>query len=206
MMTALFPVFLKLKGRKCLVVGGGVIADQKLGGLLEAEADVILVAPQVSPSIRAHVRDGDVRWRQRVFETRDIEGAALVIAATGYPEVNEQIFRVCDDRGILCNAVDEPERCHFYYPAVVRRGDLQIAISTNGKSPALAQRLRIEFESLFDNTYADWLRWLGEVRDLYFRARIGREQRVRTLHQLASRPVFERYRKARSRNTEVRHG
>jgi precorrin-2 dehydrogenase/sirohydrochlorin ferrochelatase len=206
MMTALFPAFLKLKGRKCLVVGGGVIAEQKLGGLLEAEAAVILVAPQILHSIQAHVRSGVVRWQPREFEEADIEGAALVIAATGNPEVNERIFRACDDRSILCNAVDEPERCHFYYPAVVRRGDLQIAISTNGKSPALAQRLRIEFESLFDNTYADWLRWLGEVRDLYFRTRVGREQRVRTLHQLASRPVFERYRKARTQTNEVRHG
>lgn len=206
-MASLFPVFLKLQGRTCLLVGAGAIAEQKLGGLLEAQASVIVVAPHASPMIAEHASTGRLQWRQREFHAADIDGVSLVIAATGNPRVNEVVFREADRRGILCNAVDEPERCHFYYPAVVRRGDLQIAISTNGKSPALAQRLRVELETLFDNSYAEWLQWLGQVRDLYFRAHVAREQRVRTLHQIASRPVFERFRNSRrSATSEVHHG
>lgn len=203
-MAALFPAFLKLEGRNCLVVGGGTIAEQKLGGLLEAGASVVVVAPRATDLIREHARKALVAWREREFQRSDLDGTWLVIAATGDPNVNEEVFREAEQRGVLCNAVDEPERCHFYYPAVVRRGDLQIAISTNGKSPALAQRLRVELETLFDNSYAEWLQWLGHVRDLYFRKRLAREQRVRALHHIASRPVFERFR--RSRRTEVNHG
>ncbi len=206
-MAALFPAFLKLEGRTCLVVGGGAIAEQKIGALLEAGASLAVIAPRVSPAIREQARKALLAWRERVFQSSDLDGAWLVIAATGDPAVNEEVFREAERRGVLCNAVDEPERCHFYYPAVVRRGDLQIAISTNGKSPALAQRLRVELEAHFDNCYAEWLQWLGQVRDLYFRARVTKEQRVRALHQIASRPVFERFRRSlRSRNTGVNHG
>jgi precorrin-2 dehydrogenase/sirohydrochlorin ferrochelatase len=206
-MASLFPAFLKLEGRTCIVVGAGAIAEQKLGGLLEAGASVTVVAPQASISIREQARNGVVQWQQRAFEPSDLDGAALVIAATGDPQVNEQVFREAEARHILWNAVDEPERCHFYYPAVVRRGDLQIAISTNGKSPALAQRLRIELESLYDDSYAEWLQWLGEVRDLYSRSRLTREKRVRTLHEIASRPMFELFRAAQwARRSEVDHG
>ncbi len=206
-MASLFPAFLKLEGRTCLVVGGGAIAEQKIGALLEAGATLAVVAPRVSPAIREQARKALLAWRERVFQSSDLDGAWLVIAATGDPAVNEKVFREAERRGVLCNAVDEPERCHFYYPAVVRRGDLQIAISTNGKSPALAQRLRVELEAHFDNCYAEWLQWLGQVRDLYFRARVTKEQRVRALHKIASRPVFERFRGSlRSRNTGVNHG
>ncbi len=204
-MTSLFPAFLKLHQRTCLVVGAGTIAEQKLGGLLDAGASVIVVAPHASPEIRKLADAGRLQWKPRAFQPADLDGATLAIAATGNPAVNEIVFREADARNILCNAVDEPERCHFYYPAVVRRGDLQIAISTNGKSPALAQRLRVELESYFDSFYADWLQWLGTVRDLYFRTGIRREERVRTLHHIASRDVFERFRTAR-RTREGTHG
>src|ERR1019366_9055104 len=147
-----------------LIVGAGAIAEQKLGGLPEAQASVVAVPPDASSMVVEHARTGLLEWRQREFIAADLDGVSLVIAATGNPQVNEDVFREADRRGILCNAVDEPERCHFYYPAVVRRGDLQIAISTNGKSPALAQRLRVELEALFDSTYADWLQWLGQGR------------------------------------------
>ncbi|HEY3927070.1 MAG TPA: bifunctional precorrin-2 dehydrogenase/sirohydrochlorin ferrochelatase [Candidatus Koribacter sp.] len=197
-MAALFPAFLKLEGRRCLVVGGGAIAEQKLGGLLDAGATVVVVAPHASPQTLKLAREGALKWKERGFEPRDVAGVALVIAATGDPAVNEQVFREADRRGIFCNAVDEPERCHFYYPAVVRRGDLQIAISTNGKSPALAQRIRKELETIFDSRYAEWLRWLGHVRELYFRTHVAREQRVRALHRIAARPVYERFRDSRN--------
>jgi precorrin-2 dehydrogenase/sirohydrochlorin ferrochelatase len=206
-MASLFPVFLKLDGRQALLVGAGSIAEQKLSGLLEAGASVTVVAPQASAAIHEKARKGKLQWISREFQPDDLNDTFIVIAATGNPEVNDRVFLESEARGILCNSVDEPERCHFYYPAVVRRGDLQIAISTNGKSPALAQRIRLELEARFDRSYADWLQWLGEVRDLYFRSRVAREQRVRALHQIASHRVFERFqRSTRARRREVSHG
>jgi precorrin-2 dehydrogenase/sirohydrochlorin ferrochelatase len=201
-MSALFPAFLKLEGRQCLVVGGGVIAEQKIPGLIESGARLVVVAPSVSPAIRSLANSKSVTWLSREFVPADLDGVFLVIAATGDAVVNERVFREAEKRGILCNAVDEPERCHFYYGSVVRRGDLQIAISTNGKSPALAQRIRVELEKLFDSSYGEWLNWLGNVRDLYFRSQMAREERVRALHRIASRPVFERFRRAR----QAQHG
>lgn len=202
-----FPLFLKLEGRKCLVVGGGAIAEQKLDGLLVSGAKVVVVAPSASERIRELANAGRLQWIARRFTPEDLRETALVIAATGDGEVNEQVYREADAQNILCNAVDEPGRCHFFYPAVVRRGDLQIAISTNGKSPALAQRLKAELENYFDVAYADWLRWLGGVRNLFFRANLAPEKRRRALHQVASRAVYERFRAAKQRRSgEVHHG
>lgn len=203
----LFPIFLKLSGRRCLVAGGGRIAEQKLPGLLEAGAEVHLVAPEVSPAIRSLAEANRLRWTAKEFSTGDLDGVTLVVAATGDAEANERVFREAEARGILCNAVDEPERCHFYYPAVVRRGDLQIAISTNGKSPALAQRIRMELEARFDGAYGEWLAWLGHVRELFFRSPIEPERRRRALHQAASQSVYERFRASRQRTPGgPRHG
>src|SRR5437879_1982310 len=129
-MASLFPIFLKLEGRRVLVVGAGSIAEQKLDGLLRAGTEIHVVAPQAKDSIQQLALDHQLRWSTREFTPSDLAEAVLVIAATGNPEVNESIYREAEARGVLCNAVDEPERCHFYYPAVVQRGDLQIAIST----------------------------------------------------------------------------
>src|SRR5512133_677471 len=126
-MPSLFPLFLKLRGRRCLLVGAGVIASQKIESLLSAGAHVHVVAPRADEVIRELVRVGRVCWSQREFRASDLGGSFLVVAATKNPEVNETVFREARSRGVLCNAVDEPERCDFYYPAVVRRGDLQIA-------------------------------------------------------------------------------
>src|SRR5271166_4222601 len=133
---SLFPIFVKLDGRLVVVVGGGVIAEGKILALLEAEARIRLVAPAVTPAIAAWVRQRKVDWLPKEFEPADLEGAFLVIAATSALHVNEAVFREAETRGILCNAVDDVAHCHFYYGAVVQRGDLQIAVSTNGKSPS----------------------------------------------------------------------
>jgi precorrin-2 dehydrogenase/sirohydrochlorin ferrochelatase len=198
-MANLFPAFLKLEGRRCLVVGGGRTAEQKVNGLLSAAADVLLVSPEATDGIRALAAAGQVHWEARTFTPSDLDGAVLVVAATGDRTVNEEVFRSAEARRILCNAVDEPEHCHFYFPAIVRRGDLQIAISTAGHSPALAQRLRAELESLFGPEYENWLRWLGGVRALMFRRPIDPERRKQALHRIASREVFDRFIRAQKR-------
>src|SRR5260370_41415158 len=142
-------IFVKLRDGLVGVVGGGAIAEGKIDGLFAAEARVRVVAPQVTPAIAQWIAQGRVEWRAKAFAPADLDGAYLVIAATSAVGVNEAVFSEADAHGILCNAVDDIEHCHFYYGSIVQRGDLQIAISTNGKSPALAQRLRLHFENQF---------------------------------------------------------
>ena len=190
---SLFPAFLKLEGRLAVVVGGGSLAEQKIPGLLQAGARVRVVAPCISAKVGEWVRENAVEWRAKAFAGEDLQGAFLVVAATSLQELNAAIFEEAEKRNILCNAVDDIENCHFYYGSIVQRGDLQIAISTNGKSPALAQRLRKELEAQFGAEYAAWVEWLGAAREV-LRAQTGDEESTkRWLHILASRPMFEKF-------------
>jgi siroheme synthase-like protein len=199
-MADLFPLFLKLEGRKCVMVGAGSIALQKLAGLLNSGAGLHVIAPVAAEEIQRLASEGRLSWTRAEFEPAHLDGAVLVIAATGDPAVNERVYGAAQERGVLCNSVDEPERCDFYYPAVVRRGDLQIAISTAGKSPALAQRIRRELEEQFDASYIAWLNWLGSVRELFFRRCVEPHLRTQTLHRIAGRTVFERFRSSREKH------
>jgi precorrin-2 dehydrogenase / sirohydrochlorin ferrochelatase len=186
----MFPIFLKLEGRRCLVVGAGTIAEGKIRGLLQAGASVEVVAPWAAPQIQEWFGQGVLNWKARVFEPRDLDQVSIVVAATPSREVNTQIFQEARLRNVLCNSVDDPENCDFYYPAVVQRGDLQIAISTSGRSPALAQRLRQELEEQFGPEYETWLQELGAARDHMFVANMDVEARRKLLHELASREAF----------------
>jgi precorrin-2 dehydrogenase len=192
-------MFVRLEDRRCVLVGAGNIATEKLASLLDAGAEVRVIAPKASESIAELARAGRIQWTAVEFQPEHLEGAFLVVAATGDASVNEQVFRAACDRRVLCNSVDEPERCDFFYPAVVRRGDLQIAISTAGKSPALAQRIRKELEEQFDASYERWLNWLGAVRQLFFRRNVTPELRKQALHRIAGRAVFERYKSSQAR-------
>jgi precorrin-2 dehydrogenase/sirohydrochlorin ferrochelatase len=189
----LFPMSLKLAGRRCLVVGGGAIGEDKIAGLLEAGAEPTVVAPEVTEKVKEWASAAKIAWLARQFSPADLEGIFLVVAATSRPEVNDFVFREAGQRGILCNVVDDPERCDFYYPAVLRRGRLQIAISTGGLSPALAQRLRQELEHQFSTDYAAWLEELGETRRRLVSTQLDASHRRRWLHRLASREAFESF-------------
>jgi len=190
---SLLPIFVKLQGRLVVVVGGGSVGEGKISGLLTAGARVRVVAPETNPRIAAWVQQGKIEWRAKGFEAADLDDAFLVIAATSASGVNEAVYREADARGILCNAVDDIEHCHFYYGSVVQRGDLQIAISTNGRSPALAQRLRQELENQFGPEYEAWLDCLGAARERLRANGRGSESHKALLHRLASRPMFERF-------------
>ena len=200
-MSILFPMFVKLAGRRCLVVGGGPVAEVKVEGLLASEATVVVIAPEVTEKIAAWARKQRLTRHAREFQPSDLDGSFLVIAATGVDAVNESVFREADARGILCNAVDEPERCHFYYPAVVRRGPLQIAISTGGLSPSLASRLRRELEEQFGPEYKRWIEELGALRQKAFARQVDPRRRTRLLHRLASRQGYERFLRTERRRT-----
>ena len=196
---SLFPMFVKLEGRRVVVVGGGEIAAGKIGGLLQAGAKILVVSPALNAQLNSHVRENKIEWGEKEFSGDDLRDAFLVVAATSVPSVNESVYRAAEERGLLCNAVDDIQNCHFYYGAVVQRGDLQIAISTNGKSPALAQRLRKELEEQFGPEYVDWLEWLGAAREVLRAAGAPQEQNKEVLHNLASRESFDRYQREAKR-------
>ncbi len=189
----LFPVFLKLSLRPCLVVGAGAVAESKIASLLEASARVRVVAPEATPQVRSWSQSNTIEWRQRAFEPGDLDGMFLVVAATSSTELHERIFAEATRRGVLCNIVDVPALCDFYYPSVVQRGPLQIAISTAGLSPALAQRLRKQLEDQFGPEYEEWLVQLGEAREKLHSAKMDPEVRKRLLHQDASEEAFEAF-------------
>ena len=188
----LFPMFLKLERRSCLVVGAGTIGEPKIQSLLLAGAEVRVIAPQARQAVMDWASAGQIIWEPRVFHPSDLEGVFLVIAATASSQLNQRVFNEARRRNILCNAVDDPENCDFYYPAVVRRGQLQIAISTGGQSPALAQRLRRELEEQFTPDYAGWLEELGENRKKLFHGNLDADRRRDLLHSLASREAFDK--------------
>ena len=195
----LFPIFVKLQGRLVIVIGAGEIAAQKIDGLLRSGAKVRVIAPQVHPQFVEWIRNRKIEWIPRKFQPEDLTGATFAIAATSAPGVNASVFHEAEARGILCNAVDDIENCRFYYGSIVQRGDLQIAISTNGKSPALAQRLRQELEQQFGPEYEVWLEWLGAARELMRAADGGTESNKQMLHHLASKPMYERFLKEAKR-------
>ncbi len=192
-------MFLKLTRRPCLVVGAGNIGESKIESLLQAGAKIRVVAPEATAKVRAWVRARKVTWQRRDFQPRDLEGMFLVIAATPSTKLHERIFRLARRRGVLCNIVDVPRLCDFYYPAVVRRGALQIAISTTGQSPALAQRLRKELEEQFGPEYERWLEHIGRVRQKMQGGKLGAEERKRLLHEMVSKEGFQQYRKQRQK-------
>jgi siroheme synthase-like protein len=187
---SLFPLFLKLEGRRCLVVGAGNVAQSKIRSLLDSGANVRVIAPRANAAVEKWARTGLITWEARSFEAADLDGTVLVIAATSSSVVNGTIFREAQQRNILCNAVDDPKHCVFYYGAVVRRGQLQVAISTEGQSPALAQRIRRELEAQFGPEYAGWVEELGQNREKLFASGIDPESRRQLLHELASRDAF----------------
>ena len=186
----LFPIFLKLTARPCIVIGAGNLAESKIESLRAAEAAVTVIAPDASPAIQALAASGEVTWRQRPYLAGDITADTfLVVTATNVPAVNRAVYLEATSKSILCNAVDDPPYCDFYFPSIVRRGDLQIAISTAGDSPALAQRLRKEINEALPLDTGAWLAELGNLRREVLQLEPLNEQRKQLLHTLATREV-----------------
>jgi precorrin-2 dehydrogenase/sirohydrochlorin ferrochelatase len=201
-----FPLMLDLDGKNCLVVGAGKIAAGKINGLLSYGAKIVVVSPRAVPGIQAKARAGVLIWRRRAFAAQDVKGAFLVIAATNSSEVNGAVFRACRTQRVLCNSVDDPEHCDFFYPAVVRRGQLQIAISTNGNLPALAARLRREIEEQFGPEWSGWVQHAGKLRREIRGQQISPGKRRERLLQLASPEAFQSFaRRGKKPKSAPRH-
>ena len=189
-----YPVFLDVRGRTALVVGGGAVAERKAAGLARAGACVRVVAPTVTAGLEAQARDGLVDLR-RAFRENDVEGVFLVYAATDDAAVNEAVYAEAEARGVPANVVDDPAHCSFIVPSVVRRGPLQLAVSTSGAAPVLAKRLRRELEGRFPEDWAVYVDLLAEVRALV-RSRMagGEAERAPVLEAACDLGVLERLR------------
>jgi precorrin-2 dehydrogenase/sirohydrochlorin ferrochelatase len=186
----LFPIFLKLTARPCLVVGAGNLAESKIQSLRGAEAAVTVIAPEASKAIEELAEAGEITWYRREYREGDVGAETfLVVTATNVPAVNRTVYLEATAKSVLCNAVDDPPYCDFYFPSIVRRGDLQIAISTAGASPALAQRLRKELNAALPLDLGAWLDELGNLRREILQLEPLNEARKQLLHTLATRDV-----------------
>ncbi len=159
-----YPVNLDIRGRRSLVVGGGGVGTRKVKGLLECQASVTLVSPEATPILSDLAQEELIEWKRRNYESSDIEGMFLVIAASDNEALNRRIHSDAQQANILCNVADQPENCNFTLPSVIRRGDLQITISTSGKSPAFSKYLRKKLEKQFGSEYGEFLRLMGQLR------------------------------------------
>jgi len=191
-----------LETKRCIVVGGGEVAQRKVESLLEAAAErVVVISPRLTHKLRALLQAKRIEHRPRGYRQGDLEGAFVVIAATGDPNVNRQVWQEAQERCLLINVVDDPQRCNFFVPSVVRRGDLTIGICTGGQDPALSARLRQELEPRFGREYAAFLEIAGTLRD-----RVGRElsgrARSRFWHALADSEILALLKKGKRQEAE----
>ena len=166
-MSQLYPLFADVADRTVLVIGGGHVAERKVLALLESGAQVTVVSPELTENLAELHSDGRIEVCRCGYQKGDLAGAWLVIAATDDEQINRQIFAEANERHIFCNVVDRPELCSFQVPAVVRRGDLQIAVSTSGTSPVLAKLIRQQLQEKYSEHYEIFLVKLGELRDHY---------------------------------------
>lgn len=186
-----YPLFVRLDGRACVVIGGGEVAERKVEGLLAAGATVTVISPELTTRLEAMTEAGAIHLRRRTYEKGDLAGAFLAYAATDDENTNAAIAAEAEGGGVLLNVVDRTEFCSFIVPAIVERGDLLIATSTSGASPMLARRIREELEARFGPEYALGLRLLRAVRE-----RLGREgrsfaERKRIFGLLVDSPLLE---------------
>ncbi|HOK94708.1 MAG TPA: bifunctional precorrin-2 dehydrogenase/sirohydrochlorin ferrochelatase [Anaerohalosphaeraceae bacterium] len=191
---AKYPIYLELSGRRAVVVGGGAVAVRKVQALQEAGARVIVVAEYVHPSHADALRLPNVELIISPYRKDYLAGSTLAIAATNDPALNEQIFHDCQELEVLCNVVDKPELCDFYTPAVVKRGDLQIAVCTEGDCPAYAGHIRRKLEELFTETHGHFVKQLEKVRQQIIMEIPDADQRKSLMGLLASDESFEIFR------------
>ena len=161
---AFYPVFLNISRKKCVVVGGGQVARRKVRALLEHGASVEVISPDPCPELNKLVETGEVKVLRRRYQAGDLQGAFLAIAATDNSEINQQVIKEAQGKAVLVNAVDDAENSDFIVPSYLRRGDMTIAVSTAGRSPALARKIRARLEKELGDEYASLVNLIGEVR------------------------------------------
>lgn len=193
-MPKFYPMMMNLGGRDCLVVGGGDVAARKIEMLVSCGAKVKVAAPDIDDSLLPLIENGSVVHIRGDYETSHMEDAVLAIAATDNESVNRAVFDDATKKGIPVNVVDVPELCTFIVPSIVERGDLLIAISTSGKSPAFAKRIRKELQEKFGPEYGKMLKLMGDIRDLYKEKEPDLDKRMAFLSKVANSDLLEKAR------------
>ena len=187
----LLPVFIRMQDRPALVIGGGRIALEKIRVLLDSGATIRAVAPEALEEVKSLARDGKIILHEKEYSDTDLPGVSVVIAATNDPELNHRVYAEATVRGQLVNVVDDPEYCDFYFGSIVRRGALQVAISTTGESPAFAQQLKQEIDEALPADTGSWLARLGELRRHINRVVEAGPGRISLLRELARREACD---------------
>jgi precorrin-2 dehydrogenase / sirohydrochlorin ferrochelatase len=164
-MNTYYPVYIQLQGQPCMVIGGGKIAEGKVEGLLAAQADVTVISPTITARLRDLVGEKRISYRAREYQAGDLTGVFMVICATDRTEINHAVWQEATANRQLVNVVDDTPRCNFIAPSILRKGDLTIAISTSGKAPALAVRLKERLQRELGPEYARFLELAGELRE-----------------------------------------
>jgi len=185
-----YPVNLDIHNRNCLVVGGGSVGTRKATTLLHCGARVTVVSPEATPRLLEMAASGSIELQKRAFRPSDLDGRFLVVGATDNEELNREIHTCAERLGLLCNIADRPAACNFILPSIVNRGDLIIAISTSGKSPAFAKKLRKELEKKFGNEYAEFLKLMGAIRKKLLSAKHEPEAHKHLFEQLIDRDLL----------------
>lgn len=203
-MCMLYPINLKLDRKPCLVVGGGQVAERKIQALLDAQAMVTVISPVLTPALVNLYTDGKIKWEQRAYSVADAKGYCLVISATDHDEINQSVARDCQDLNILLNVVDDPDKCNFFVPAVVNQGSLCISISTEGKSPMLAGRIREQLEQQFGPEYAEFIDLLGELRPRVMHQVDDIKQRREIFAEIVTSDILDLLRKERKDEVKER--
>ena len=188
---AKYPIFLDLNGRRVVIIGGGSVATRKAETILGTGARLVVVAPHLDETLRKVCTGTKAELIESKYSKDYIGGATLVIAATNDEALNKQIYKDCQQLEILCNVVDSPELCDFYVPAVVQRGDLQIAIGTDGNSPAYAGHLRKKLENIFTEKHGEFLAQLEAIRGFVIEKIADASERKAILGKLADDESFE---------------
>lgn len=172
-----FPFFVDLSGRNCLIVGGGTIALRKAQSVLEYGAKVFVVAPDISSGFNTLKEEygSHIELFEKAFEKKDIEDKFFVVAATDDEKINEKVSEICFEKNILVNTVDRKEYCNFYFPSIVRNGDIVVGVSSGGNSPVLARELRKKIEDVIPKNLDSINKWLGEIRP-YIKEKISDER------------------------------
>jgi len=186
-----YPIFVDLKGRKVLVVGGGSVASRKIETLLEYGAAVNLVSLEISDSLKDYVDSGNVKYLGKEFREDHLSGMFLVIAATDDSDLNHLISEKAEKNNMLVNAVDQPADCNFILPSIVSRGDLTIAVSTSGKSPAMAKKIRKELTDKFGPEYDLFLKLMGQIRKQVLSGGKTQEENSRIFKRIVNSDILE---------------
>jgi precorrin-2 dehydrogenase/sirohydrochlorin ferrochelatase len=163
-MTSYFPIFLNLKGKRCIVVGGGQVAVRKVKALLEAQGDISVISPALCPELLSLSTEGKINVIQRDFRADDLVGCWLAIAATDNKDINLLVADIARKAKVLVNIVDDADSSNFIFPSSLRRGEITIAVSTSGRSPALARKIRSRLEKDFGEEYTELARLIGDIR------------------------------------------